>query len=339
MPRVERDHERLADQVVRRVNPHPARQIPVQRPGVHIKEPPELTPRIRPTQIRPITPHRLVILLGHRPHTGCCPMTAGAFIACRHHRIPRLVDKFYSVSVRCINYEGAGLARGRPSRAVVYDRLERALVELNQRFGGLPNPLEAKSIWNDIWHREAHHSTALEGNTLVLREVEVLLEQGRAVGAKPLKEYNEVRGYADAAQWVYGQALEPDEWHDGQLLTIAELRRVHHTAMTPVWDVAPHPDASDREKPGSFREHDIQPFSAGITPPSWPLVPARVQQWTEDVCSAGKRISAGADLGRPFAEELAQLHNEFERIHPFLDGNGRTGRLVLNLVLVRLGYP
>ena len=53
-------------------------------------------------------------------------------------------------------------------------RVERALVELNQRFGGLPNPLEAKSIWNDIWHREAHHSTALEGNTLVLREVEVL---------------------------------------------------------------------------------------------------------------------------------------------------------------------
>jgi hypothetical protein len=214
-----------------------------------------------------------------------------------------------------------------------------ALIELYQRLGGLPNPHEARSIWDDIWHQEAHHSTALEGNTLVLREVQLLLDQGRAVGAKPLKEYNEVRGYADAARWVYGQALEPDEWHDGRLLTLTEIRHVHHKAMTPVWDVAPHPDATEREAPGSFREHDIQPFSAGMRPPSWPLVPARVQAWVEDVCTTGRQISEDEDLDNPLPEELARLHNEFERIHPFLDGNGRTGRLVLNLVLVRLGYP
>jgi hypothetical protein len=71
-------------------------------------------------------------------------------------------------------------------------------------------------IWDDIWHQEAHHSTALEGNPLVLREVQTLLDQGRAVGAKALREYNEVRGYADAARWVYSQALEPDSWHDGR---------------------------------------------------------------------------------------------------------------------------
>ncbi len=83
--------------------------------------------------------------------------------------------------------------RGRPSRANVYERLGHALAELDQRFGGLPSPKEAESIWTDIWHQEAHHSTALEGNTLVLREVEMLLVEGRAVGAKPLREYNEVR--------------------------------------------------------------------------------------------------------------------------------------------------
>ena len=86
---------------------------------------------------------------------------------------------------------------------------------------------------SDIWHLEAHHSTALEGNTLVLREVEALLGEGRAVGAKPLKEYMEVKGYADAARWVYGQALEPDEWSDGDLISLNELRRIHHMAMTP----------------------------------------------------------------------------------------------------------
>ena len=111
--------------------------------------------------------------------------------------------------------------RGRPSRASVYERLGHALAELDQRFGGLPNPKEAESIWADIWHQEAHHSTALEGNTLVLREVEMLLTQGRAVGAKPLREYNEVKGYADAARWVYGQAMEPGDWHDGRLLSMS----------------------------------------------------------------------------------------------------------------------
>ncbi|MGO1054235.1 Fic family protein [Crossiella sp. CA198] len=210
---------------------------------------------------------------------------------------------------------------------------------MNTRFGGLPNPKEAQSIWDDIWHLEAHHSTALEGNTLVLREVQALLDQGRAVGAKPLGEYNEVRGYADAARWVYGQALEPDGWHDGRLLTLSEVRQVHHTAMTPVWDVAPHKDATDREGPGCFREHDIRPFSGGMTPPAWPLVPVQLQQWVDEVCQVGQRLSTGEHPDRPLTEELARLHNEFERVHPFLDGNGRTGRLVLNLILVRLGHP
>jgi Fic family protein len=205
-------------------------------------------------------------------------------------------------------------------------------------YGGLPNPKEAQSIWDDIWHQEAHHSKALEGNTLVLREVQALLEQGRAVGAKPLKEYNEVRGYADAAQWVYGQALDPGDWHDGRLVTLTEVRQVHHAAMTPVWGVAPHPDAKGSESPGSFREHDIHPFSAGMTPPPWTLVPARMQEWVEEVCRTGERVSSGA-LDRPLPEALARLHNEFEKVHPFIDGNGRAGRLVLNLVLVRLGHP
>jgi Fic family protein len=222
---------------------------------------------------------------------------------------------------------------------MVYQRLDAALDELNQRLGGLPSPTEARSIWDDIWHEEAHHSTALEGNTLVLREVQQLLDSGRAVGAKPLGEYNEVRGYADAARWVYGQAMEPGDWHDGRLITINEVQQVHHTAMTPVWDVAPDPQATNRETPGNFREHDIRPFAAGMTPPAWPLVPAQVQNWIDDVCLTGEKIRSGTELDHPLVEELARLHNEFERIHPFLDGNGRAGRLVLNLVLVRLGYP
>jgi len=113
----------------------------------------------------------------------------------------------------------------------------------------------------------------------------MLLIQGRAVGATPLREYDEVKGYADAARWVYGQAMEPGDWYDGRLLTMSEVRHIHQLAMTPVWDVAPHPDATHREGPGSFREHDIHPFPGGMMPPTWPLVPAQMPTRTWRRCS------------------------------------------------------
>ncbi|MBQ1048040.1 Fic family protein [Micromonospora sp. C51] len=230
------------------------------------------------------------------------------------------------------------MARGRPSRATVYGRLEGAIEELNKRLGGLPSPKEAEFIWAEIWHLEAHHSTALEGNTLVLREVEALLERGRAVGAKPLKEYMEVQGYGAAARWVYGQALEPGDWHDGALISLYEVRQVHQRAMSPVWEVAPHPDATPAEGPGQFREHDIRPFDGGMTPPPWPLVPAAVSEWVDFVNDHADELGS-REAPVPWPERLAEVHNEFEKVHPFIDGNGRAGRLLLNLILVRLGYP
>lgn len=229
------------------------------------------------------------------------------------------------------------MARGRPSRATVYARLDAAIAELNGRLGGLPSPKESEYVWSDIWHLEAHHSTALEGNTLVLREVAVLLDKGRAVGAKPLREYMEVQGYGNAARWVYAHAIDPGDWRTDALITMHEVRQVHSLAMSPVWQVAPHPDATDREGPGMFREHDIRTFGAGMTPLSWPLVPARVQDWIDETNAAADDISGDGGVSLP--ETLARLHDGFEKVHPFIDGNGRTGRLLLNLLLVRLGYP
>jgi fido (protein-threonine AMPylation protein) len=213
----------------------------------------------------------------------------------------------------------------------VYRRLEEAVQGLHEQLGGLPSPVEAEAIWKGIWYEEAHHSTAIEGNTLVLKQVEVLLAEGRAVGNKQLAEYMEVRGYADAANWVYGQAIISDEWADG-LLTVTEVRHIHRMAMNPVWDVAPHPDVTDAEGPGGFREHEIRQFPGGMAPPSFVEVPALIDDWI--VAMNGIDGAAGHVV-----EEMARLHNRFEQIHPFLDGNGRAGRLVMNLVLIRLGYP
>jgi hypothetical protein len=113
---------------------------------------------------------------------------------------------------------------------------------------------------------------------------------------------------------------------------MTEVRHAHELAMTPVWEVAPHASASADERPGSFRRHDIARFPGGMKPPEWTEVQALMTDW---VARAG---SLRAD-GRPLLEALAEAHAELERIHPFLDGNGRAGRLVTNLLLLRLGYP
>lgn len=225
------------------------------------------------------------------------------------------------------------MGRGRPTRATLYARLDGLIAELHQRLGGLPKRGEAEYVWRDIWHLEAHHSTALEGNTLVLREVELLLEQGRAVGAKPMREYLEVQGYADAAEWAYSQALDPGDWAPDGLISVAEIREVHRRCMSAVWMQAPHPDATDREGPGQFRQHEIASFDGGMTPPTWPIVPSEIRSWVDQLDALFR------DDRRPLTERLAEAHNRFECIHPFIDGNGRTGRVVLNMILVRLGHP
>jgi hypothetical protein len=197
--------------------------------------------------------------------------------------------------------------------------------------GGLPSPAEAQDIWTSIWTQEAHNSTALEGNTLILSQVEALLAEGRAVGNKELREYMEVTGYAAAARWVYGQGLEPGDWTNGAPVSITEVRHVHQLALGPVWGVAPHADAGPLEGPGSFRKHDIQPFPDGMVPPPWIELDAQLVDWTRSLEEV-----KGSEIP---IEALAATHGAFERIHPFLDGNGRTGRLLLNLILIRLGYP
>jgi hypothetical protein len=224
------------------------------------------------------------------------------------------------------------MPRGRPSRASIHERLAFEVGELRDRLGGLPLPDEAEDIWTEIWYHEAHGSTAIEGNTLLLREVEILLADGQAVGDKQLKDYLEVTGYADAARWVYGQALSPGAWTDGALLSLTEVRQIHRQAMMPAWGVAPHPDAYDTESPGNWRQRNIQQFPGGMRPPAHPEVPALIADWVASVNDIRQE-------GEPIAEAVARRHAQFERIHPFIDGNGRTGRLLTNLLLVRLGFP
>ncbi len=221
--------------------------------------------------------------------------------------------------------------RGRPSRASIYLAVDEGVAEL-RRIGGLPGPEVASDIWRDIWFEETHNSTAIEGNTLILKQVRALLDEGRAVGDKELKEYLEVKGYADAAEWVYSQARDMDADRDRPFLLLSELREIHRLVVTSAWDVAPPLDFIPGEGPGSFRLHDILPFSGGMRPAPFTDIHPRITDWID-------LANVDPEPGMHLMEHLARVHSDFERIHPFRDGNGRTGRLALNLVLVRRGYP
>lgn len=221
--------------------------------------------------------------------------------------------------------------RGRPSRTAILAAVDEGVEEL-ARIGGLPSPLENDAIWGDIWKEESHHSTAIEGNTLLLKQVQVLLDSGLITGSSTeLREILEVQAYSEAARWVYEQAQPEGTWQPQGRISITEVREIHRQVVEPVWRHFPPEQLDEGEGPGSFRLHDVQAFSSGMNPPAFSEVPTRVSNWVER--------AAHEPVGQHVIENVAELHAQFEQIHPFRDGNGRTGRLILNLLLVRSGYP
>jgi hypothetical protein len=129
---------------------------------------------------------------------------------------------------------------------------------LNPGRFSLPNPKQASAIWDDVWCVEAHNSTGIEGNTLVLREVKALLQTQRVIGGKELKDYLEVEGYGKAAKWVYAQARAPKNFVPEGLLYITELRHIHELPLESIWKVEPHKNALPSHAPsiqGLFRRH------------------------------------------------------------------------------------
>jgi hypothetical protein len=224
------------------------------------------------------------------------------------------------------------MPRGRPSRQAVYESLDHARSDLIV-IGGLPEPAVFQDVWADIWIEETHNSTAIEGNTLRRKQIQLLLEDGVVSGSQhELKEWLEAKAYGEAARWTYHHAYLGRFERPDTRVTEKDLRTIHQLAVESVWVHFPPEGLRKDEKPGGYRTGDHEPLRSGLPALPQSLVPSLVGDWIE-----------GANSEEPpnchLIEHLARLHAELERIHPFPDGNGRAGRLVLSLLLVRHGYP
>jgi hypothetical protein len=220
---------------------------------------------------------------------------------------------------------------GRPSRQQVFDSLDQARDDLLV-IGGLPEPTVFQDVWADIWIEETHNSTAIEGNTLRRKQIQLLLEDGIVSGsAHELNEWLEAKAYGEASRYVYEAAFS-SRFQATSIVTENEIRRLHHIVVESVWVHFPPDGLRKDEHPGGYRTGEIEPLRAGLKPPSKSLIPSLMGDWVE---KANGELAPDCHL----FEHLASLHAEFERIHPFPDGNGRVGRLVLSALLVQNGYP
>ncbi|MBK6567008.1 MAG: Fic family protein [Saprospiraceae bacterium] len=160
-----------------------------------------------------------------------------------------------------------------------------------------------------------YHSNNIEGNTLTASETKMILEDGITVGGKTLREHFEVVNHQKAIVFL-------EELVNNNIpMRCMDILTIHRLVMTNVLD-----DFAGRLRPGMVRI-----IGANFTPPNASKVSALLDDLADFVVKNEKELDPAV---------LATLfHHRFVWIHPFNDGNGRTVRLAMNLILMRAGYP
>lgn len=187
-----------------------------------------------------------------------------------------------------------------------------------------PLPEETlKSLEQKLRVEEVHNSTAIEGNSLTLGETALVLEKGITVEGKPLKDHLEVVGYDEGLSYIKQIAQKPKEYPLTENL-VCDIHRLMFKKMAGL------SGEIDRGI-GVYRKNQIFISGSRYAPPSAQKVIPLMNIFMQDL--RGIEHSAHPVV---FA---ALWHFGFTYIHPFVDGNGRTARLIMNLLLLRAGYP
>lgn len=158
-----------------------------------------------------------------------------------------------------------------------------------------------------------YNSNAIEGNTLTLKETAMVLE-GMTIDRKPLKDHLEAVGHRDAFLYIEDIAQNKARLRDTEIKVIHSLVLMNRPDDKGVYRRIPVTIA------GAYTE-PVQPY----------LIEPKLAELLAENEERKKTMHP--------IERIARFHLEFEGIHPFIDGNGRTGRLILNLELIRNGYP
>ncbi len=172
---------------------------------------------------------------------------------------------------------------------------------------------ELKRLRDEFMVEFTYNSNAIEGNTLTLKETALVLE-GVTVDQKPLKDHLEAVGHRDAFLYIEDIAKKDVP------LSEFVIKNIHSLVLI-----------DQPEDRGVFRKIPVRIAGAYTEPVQPYMIEPRI---AELICENEKRKKAMNAI-----ERIARFHLEFEGIHPFIDGNGRTGRLIMNLDLIRQGYP
>jgi len=160
-----------------------------------------------------------------------------------------------------------------------------------------------------------YSSNALEGNSLTLSETKVLLEDGITVGGKPIRDCYEATGHARAYDFMLTLARSADF-----TFTEESVKRLHYLFYNGI----------DPEKAGQYRAGQVFITGTEYVPPTAEEVPPMMAAFIDD-------LNEKKDKLHP-VKLSAYAHHRLVDIHPFQDGNGRTARLLMNLILVNKGY-
>lgn len=179
-------------------------------------------------------------------------------------------------------------------------------------------PLSAQEVKElDAYYRigVTYSSNALEGNSLTLTETKVLLEDGLTVGGKPIRDCYEATGHAKAYDYMLSLARS-----DNLVITEEVICRLHFLFYNGI----------DPENAGQYRKGQVFISGTEYLPPAAENIPHHMETFVRDL-SEGKMSLHPVKLA-------AFAHRRLVDIHPFQDGNGRTARLLMNLILVNRGY-
>lgn len=193
--------------------------------------------------------------------------------------------------------------------AARFSQIDAMKAELDKR-----RPLtqgELQRLREEFMVEFTYNSNAIEGNTLTLKETAMVLE-GVTIDRKPLKDHLEAVGHRDA--FLYVQQIITDKVP----FTERVIKHIHSLVLM------------DRpEDKGVYRRIPVRIMGAYHEPPQPYLVAPQMEQLVAEFDKTKRHP----------IESAALFHLRFEGIHPFIDGNGRTGRLVLNFTLMQHGYP